>query len=167
MTRLLSPPAAVEVTLSDDGTPGFIKGAFSGSLDPIARWKVETEWWNQRVICEYWKVLLNNNAEIDAKGKQTNRGISHESTALHAAVEGGKTHAAKLLLERGANPNIIDTWKKTPLHFAAQKGNVEIVKALLAHKADLTIKDDFGRSLLDSASKEVREAVADWEKGKK
>lgn len=60
MTRLLSPPAAVEMTLSDDGTPGFIKGVFSGSLDPIARWKVETEWWNQPVVREYWKAVLNS-----------------------------------------------------------------------------------------------------------
>jgi hypothetical protein len=61
MTRLLSPPAAVEVTLSADGTPSFITGVFSGSVDPIVRWKVETEWWNQSVIREYWKVLLNSN----------------------------------------------------------------------------------------------------------
>jgi len=60
MTRLLSPPAVVEVTLSADGTPGFISGELSGSIDPIARWKVETEWWNQPVIREYWKALLNN-----------------------------------------------------------------------------------------------------------
>ena len=61
MTRLLSPPAAVEVTIASDGTPAFISGAFSGSIDPIARWKVETEWWKQPVIREYWKVLLNSN----------------------------------------------------------------------------------------------------------
>ena len=61
MTRLLSPPAAVEVTLSAEGTPCFIAGEFSGSVDPIARWKVETEWWNQPVLREYWKALLNNN----------------------------------------------------------------------------------------------------------
>jgi hypothetical protein len=60
VTRLLSPPAVVEVTLSADGTPGFIRGEFSGSIDPIARWKVETEWWNQPVIREYWKAVLNN-----------------------------------------------------------------------------------------------------------
>jgi hypothetical protein len=60
MTRLLSPPAVVEVTLSADGTPSFIDGELSGSIDPIARWKVETEWWNQPVIREYWKALLNN-----------------------------------------------------------------------------------------------------------
>jgi hypothetical protein len=61
MTRLLSPPAVVEVTLSADGTPCFITGELSGSIDPIARWKVETEWWNELVIREYWKALLNSN----------------------------------------------------------------------------------------------------------
>jgi hypothetical protein len=61
VTRLLSPPAMVEVTLSADGTPSFITGEFSGSIDPIARWKVETEWWNELVIREYWKALLNSN----------------------------------------------------------------------------------------------------------
>jgi hypothetical protein len=60
MTRLLSPPALVEVILSADGTPSFITGAFSGSIDPIARWKVETEWWNELVTREYWKALLNS-----------------------------------------------------------------------------------------------------------
>jgi hypothetical protein len=60
VTRLLSPPAPVEVTLSDDGTPIFITGEFSGSIDPIARWKVETEWWTELVTREYWKALLNS-----------------------------------------------------------------------------------------------------------
>ena len=61
MTRLLSPPAAVDVTLASDGTPAFLTGAFSGSLDPIARWKVEGRWWNHPVVREYWKALLNSN----------------------------------------------------------------------------------------------------------
>lgn len=60
MTRLLSPPAIVAVTLSPEGMPCFITGAFSGPVDPIARWKVETEWWDQPVVREYWKALLNS-----------------------------------------------------------------------------------------------------------
>ncbi|MFI5283852.1 MAG: hypothetical protein ACHQ0J_12090 [Candidatus Dormibacterales bacterium] len=61
MTRLLSPPAAIKVTLNDDGTPAFISGAFSGPIDPITRWKVESEWWKKPVVREYWKAVLNNN----------------------------------------------------------------------------------------------------------
>jgi hypothetical protein len=60
VTRLLSPPAIVQMTLSPEGMPSFITGEFSGSVDPIARWKVETEWWNQAVVREYWKALLNS-----------------------------------------------------------------------------------------------------------
>ena len=61
MTRLLSSPAAIDVTLNNDGAPIFITGFYSGSIDPIARWKVETSWWDQPVVREYWKALLNNN----------------------------------------------------------------------------------------------------------
>ncbi len=61
MTRLLSPAAAVELTLAADGSPAFISGALSGPIDPIARWKVETEWWNRLVVREYWKVLVGSN----------------------------------------------------------------------------------------------------------
>ena len=60
MTRLFSPPTPVTVTLNADGTPAFIAGAWSGSIDPIARWKVETRWWDRPVVREYWRALLNN-----------------------------------------------------------------------------------------------------------
>ncbi len=60
MTRLLSPPAAVELTLAADGSPAFISGEFGGAVVTIARWKVETEWWNRLVVREYWKVLLGS-----------------------------------------------------------------------------------------------------------
>ena len=60
MTRLLAPPTPVILTFNADGTPAFISGAWSGAVDPIARWKVETEWWSQAAVREYWKVLLNN-----------------------------------------------------------------------------------------------------------
>ena len=60
MTRLLVPAAAVELTLAIDGTPAFITGALHGAIDPIARWKVETEWWNRAVVREYWKVVVGS-----------------------------------------------------------------------------------------------------------
>lgn len=61
MTRFLSPPTSIIVTLGAGGTPAFISGAWAGTVDPIARWKVETEWWDQPVVREYWKVLVNSN----------------------------------------------------------------------------------------------------------
>jgi hypothetical protein len=61
VTRFLWPPTAIIVTLGAGGTPAFISGAWAGTVDPIARWKVETEWWDQPVVREYWKVLVNSN----------------------------------------------------------------------------------------------------------
>ena len=61
MTRLLAPAASIDVTLDHGGAPIAISGAFTGSIDPIARWKVETRWWDRPVVREYWRALLNNN----------------------------------------------------------------------------------------------------------
>jgi hypothetical protein len=60
MTRLLTPPTAVDVSLGPGGAPTYISGAYSGAIDPIARWKVETSWWKKPVIREYWRAVLNN-----------------------------------------------------------------------------------------------------------
>lgn len=60
MTRLLDPSVCVNVTVGPGGAPVGMAGAYSGTLDPIARWKVETEWWKRPVVREYWKALLNN-----------------------------------------------------------------------------------------------------------
>jgi len=60
MTRLITPPAAIDVTLGPSGAPESISGALTGLIDPIAHWKVETSWWDRPVVREYWKVVLNN-----------------------------------------------------------------------------------------------------------
>ncbi len=60
MTRLISPPTAIDVTLDHAGAPIAIAGAFQGSVEPIVRWKVEGSWWDRPVVREYWKVVLNN-----------------------------------------------------------------------------------------------------------
>ena len=56
----MTPPTPVTVTLNADGTPAYVSGTWSGAVDPIARWKVETEWWHQAVVRDYWKVVLNS-----------------------------------------------------------------------------------------------------------
>jgi len=61
VTRFLVPPLAVDVTLDHGRAPIAISGALAGSIQPIARWKVETSWWDRPVIREYWKAVLNNN----------------------------------------------------------------------------------------------------------
>ena len=40
---------------------GLLRAIFRSSNWGGARWKVETEWWKQPVVREYWKALLNSN----------------------------------------------------------------------------------------------------------
>ena len=61
MTRLLDPAIAAYVTVGPGGAPVAVSGAYNGSLVPIARWKVETAWWKQPVVREYWRAVLNSN----------------------------------------------------------------------------------------------------------
>lgn len=65
-------------------------------------------------------------------------------TALHHAVFGKSEAAVKLLLERGANPNIrCEGDNAYPLHFAVEKNLTPIVKLLVEHGADTVGEGDY------------------------
>lgn len=65
-------------------------------------------------------------------------------TALHFAVFGERREAIKLLLERGANPNVrCEGDYAYPLHFAAEKQNFEIIRLLIEHGADPVGEGDY------------------------
>jgi ankyrin repeat protein len=58
-------------------------------------------------------------------------------TALHEAVSAQSEAGIKLLLERGANPNIrCEGDNAYPLHFACEKCNFPIIRLLIEHGAD-------------------------------
>ncbi|HUF51251.1 MAG TPA: ankyrin repeat domain-containing protein [Longimicrobiales bacterium] len=62
-------------------------------------------------------------------------GNTGRRTALHFGV--GHADMVRLLLARGANPNIRDDGDDAmPLHFAAEAGNMEVVRLLIEHGAD-------------------------------
>jgi uncharacterized protein len=61
---------------------------------------------------------------------------SGRRTALHFGV--GHEPVVRVLLERGADPNIRDDGDNAmPLHFAVEGGNVAIIRLLVEHGADL------------------------------
>ena len=59
-------------------------------------------------------------------------------TELHEAAKRGHLDTARLLLERGADPNAREPGDNTtPLHWAAAHGHVDVVRALLDAGADV------------------------------
>lgn len=71
-------------------------------------------------------LLLRYNAKVDQTGP-LNRTALHESAFL------GLENFVYLLLESGANPNVLDVKKKTPLALAAQNGHLNVAEILI-HK---------------------------------
>ena len=52
------------------------------------------------------------------------------------AAEGGHINVVKLLLDKGAGPNVADCHGETPLHAAAMNGQRHVMKILLNRGAD-------------------------------
>ena len=72
------------------------------------------------------------------------------ATPLHAAVGNDYYHAAKLLIESGADVNRGNKANQPPIFFASANscGSPLTTKLLLENGADLSIRDDFGNNVL-------------------
>jgi ankyrin repeat protein len=72
------------------------------------------------------------------------RGGEGVRTPLHQAVFGNSEAAVKLLLERGANPDIrCEGDNAYPLHFAVEKDRLPIIRLLVEHGADTVGDGDY------------------------
>lgn len=71
------------------------------------------------------KAFLDKGVDVNAKTR-------YGATALSYACDKGHVEVAKLLIERGANLNVRDTfYGEVPIGWALSRGHVEIVKLLL------------------------------------
>jgi len=99
---------------------------------------------------EMVQVLLDCRADVDCLD-------IFGSTPLYNASRYGLRNdasVARLLIERGADPNTCGMDGYTPLHCAFQGGKVEIARLLIEHGASLEVKNDRGKTPLDVASEE-------------
>jgi len=60
--------------------------------------------------------------------------------------------SARLMLDKGVDPNIVRGLDRTPLHQAALYGSYAVFKLLLERGADINIQDDWGDTPLHNAA---------------
>jgi 2-iminobutanoate/2-iminopropanoate deaminase len=102
-----------------------------------------------------WAILvLTLSLSIVACGKQD------VNAALLKAAETGNVGSVKELLQKGADPNTLDEFKRTPLMIASINGRAEVVKALIEAKADISARAKFGQTALEFATERGDTAIA-------
>jgi len=79
---------------------------------------------------------------------EINRKNANGQTYLYRVVKNSNKALAKLLLDKGASPDLADSNGVTPLMIAAMDGNKDILNLLIQHKAKLDMQDRFGWTAL-------------------
>jgi hypothetical protein len=95
------------------------------------------------------ELLLANKARVDIGGEAGNAELNREFP-IHRAV--GDPQLVRLLLDKGADPNVMDLRGMSALHVAAALGDKESAELLLARKAKLNALDFGKRTPLDVAT---------------
>ncbi|CAG8491566.1 13111_t:CDS:2 [Funneliformis mosseae] len=104
-------------------------------------------------IAELSKILDSDKVDINAKDDQ---GLA----LLHWASDQGHLEAVKLLIERGADVNILsDVEKETPLHHACISENLDCARYLYHHGANSLIKDAEESIAFDHCNIQFKEEV--------
>lgn len=80
-----------------------------------------------------------------------NRSDEWSCSSLHIAARKKAPNLAGLLLQKGANVNLVDKSGDTPLHIAVKREAREIVLLLLDHGVDTEIRDRNGHTALHAA----------------
>lgn len=95
-------------------------------------------------------LLLVYGAQVDQQDRET-RGARGRS-AIHEAAKRGWCRGAKLLLESGADPNLMDDFGQSPLFLANRRGHPKVMAQLLEAGATLCRKDGEPQFLLHEAT---------------
>ncbi len=80
---------------------------------------------------------------------------------LHSAIAGNFVNMSKMLIENGAEVNIVQQSGLTPLHSAAQNGNIELIILLLEKGANVQIRTEGGKLASDLAKERGYDEIAD------
>lgn len=96
--------------------------------------------------CSWYRLLR---VLLSHGGTDLNGHDGHNQTALYISCDYGHSAIARLLLEKGADPDTAEEDGSNPLIIVSEKGHVEVVEVLLNHKAiDLNHQDRDGFTAL-------------------
>ena len=93
------------------------------------------------------KLLVNSSLDLNAAETGTGR------TALHYAAESGHSNIVTLLLEHGADSNLIDGNGRTPISLATEAMEPHCFLSLLRQGCDVGAKDLEGYTIIHHAAK--------------
>lgn len=79
---------------------------------------------------------------------------------LYTAVSSNFDSIAKLLVEGGAEVNVVQAGNQTPLHAAAENGNIEMLILLLENGALVDVKNENGDRPSDLAAEKGHHEIA-------
>jgi ankyrin repeat protein len=94
-------------------------------------------------------LLLRHGGKID-------EAFDHTKPILNELVRWGQFKQARLMLARGASPNIADERGWTAIHRRVSRGNVKMLRELLAAGGDATRRDKEGFTPADIARFKLR-----------
>lgn len=102
------------------------------------------------------RLLLLHHADPNIGSKN-----GYNTYPIHAAL--GANHGAitKMLIEAGADVNVVQYGGIAPIHLAAQYGNIDLIVALLEEGADITRRTDAGQTASDLAADKGFVEIAD------
>ncbi len=96
--------------------------------------------------------LENNPQDIDKPGRGN-------LTPLHLAILRKRPEAVAILLEAGADPDVLTPGSQTSLHLAVERGLVETAQRLLKRGVDASVRDSQGWTALHLAAAKNRKHI--------
>uniref|UniRef100_A0A8C8VN93 Protein phosphatase 1 regulatory inhibitor subunit 16B n=1 Tax=Pelusios castaneus TaxID=367368 RepID=A0A8C8VN93_9SAUR len=100
------------------------------------------------------EAMISDIQDMIAAGQDLNGTDDQGATLLHIAGANGYLHAAEMLLDHGARPDVKDWDGWEPLHAAAFWGQMQMAELLVSHGASLSARTAFDEMPIDLCEEE-------------
>lgn len=104
-------------------------------------------------------------ALCDANANPNLRDPVRGLTVTHDTARDGYAGTLRVLLDHGADVNLLDTDGNLPLHLAAREGHLNAVKILIERTADASKCNNFGETPYDLATIKHKVSTAQYIQG--